>query len=68
MRAETFEALANLLKEIDTPLDSLEALGKPVGQWSDITTFLKTKHFDENTWRDRQSFLPWTILKKVWKP
>ena len=57
MKAETSEALSKLMKEIDTPLDSLKALGRPVDQWSDIIVFLATNRFDENTLRDWQRFL-----------
>ena len=52
MKAETYGALAELLKEIHTPLESLKALGRPVDQWSDIIVLLTTNRFDENTMRD----------------
>lgn len=57
MKGETSSALSKLMKDINSPIDSLRTLGRPTDQWSDIIVYLVTSRFEENTLKDWQRSL-----------
>ena len=53
MKSETSSSLTTLLKDIESPIESLRSLGRSSeDMWSDVIVYQITNRFDANTLKD----------------
>ena len=57
MKTDDYASLNKLSVEVNTPLNALKVLGRPVDQWSDLLVFIITSKFHSDTFKEWQKKL-----------